>query len=135
MAIYTCPKCGNKFYLDNNDIKSADFQREFHCSSCGAGYNGNAGDAISQFDDTTEQQSTNIAFTRTCEDTSSAVGSAIKVLSVIVLVLCVIGSIVAFNESVVIGLVILIVSVLSCLLSYGVGEIICILKDIKNKLK
>ena len=56
-------------------------------------------------------------------------------LSIIVLVLCVIGSFVVIGETFVVGLAMLIVSVLFCLLSYGVGEIICLLKDIKNKME
>ena len=66
---------------------------------------------------------------------SSTVGATIKMLSIIVLVLCVIGSFVVIGETFVVGLAMLIVSVLFCLLSYGVGEIICLLKDIKNKME
>lgn len=138
MAIYTCPKCGNKYYLDNKDIESTEFQRDFHCSSCGASYNDIIEDTVSpkpKSESFIGNQATSAIANNTYEGTTSTVGSAIKGLSIIVLVLCVIGSIIAFNESIVIGLAILVVSALSCLLSYGIGEIICILKEIKNKLK
>ena len=65
---------------------------------------------------------------------SSTVGTAIKIVSLIVLVLCVIGSLVVIGESFAIGLAMLIMSVLFGLLSFGVGEIICILREIKEKI-
>lgn len=58
----------------------------------------------------------------------------IRCLSIIVLVLCVIGSLVVIYETLAVGLAMLIISLLSCLLAYGIGEIICLLKEIKNKL-
>lgn len=59
----------------------------------------------------------------------------IKCLSIIVLVLSIIGSLVVIGETLAFGLAMLIMSILFCLLAYGVGEIICLLKGIKNKLK
>ena len=133
MAIYTCPRCNNRFYLDSKDVKSEEFLREFRCGSCGATYN----DAPIN-DDSGEPpvHDTGTVFVHTAvAQNSSTVGAAIKMLSIIVLVLCVIGSFVVMGETVVVGLAMLIVSVLFCLISYGVGEIICLLKDIKNKME
>ena len=65
---------------------------------------------------------------------SSTVGAAIKIVSLIVLVLCVIGSLVVIGESFAIGLTMLIMSVLFGLISYGIGEIICLLREIKEKI-
>lgn len=65
---------------------------------------------------------------------SSTVGTAIKMVSIIALVLCVIGSIIVIGESFAIGLAMLIVSVLFGLISYGIGEIICLLREIKEKI-
>lgn len=132
MAIYNCPKCNKRYFLDDDVIKSNEFQDEFRCEFCGAGY-----------DDMPIDNETNISNSRTESTTynsmpinsSSTVGTAIKGLSIVVLVLCVIGSIVVIGETLAVGLAMLIMSVLFCLLSYGVGEIICLLKDIKNKLK
>ena len=133
MAIYTCPRCNNRFYLDSKDIKSEEFLREFRCSSCGAAYN----DApINDESGETSVHDTETVLVRTVSNqSSSTVGATIKTLSIIVLVLCVIGSFVVIGETFVVGLAMLIVSVLFCLLSYGVGEIICLLKDIKNKME
>lgn len=132
MAIYTCPRCNNRFYLDNADIKSEEFLREFHCSSCGAAYN----DApVNNDNDEPSAPDLNATNYRTSTNqSSSTVGAAIKALSIIVLVLCVIGSFVVIGETLVVGLAMLIFSVLFCLLSYGVGEIICLLKEIKNRM-
>jgi uncharacterized membrane protein YkgB len=66
---------------------------------------------------------------------SSTIGTTIKIVSIIVLVLCVIGSLVVIGESFAIGLAILIVSVLFGLLSFGIGEIICLLQEIKARIR
>lgn len=66
---------------------------------------------------------------------SSTVGTAIKIVSIITLVLCVIGSLVVIGESFSIGLAMLIMSVLFGLLSFGIGEIICLLQEIKARIK
>ena len=132
MAIYTCPRCNNKFYLANKDIKSEEFQREFRCTSCGAGYNDLP---IIEENGATETTQGTVSVQTPLPNETSTVGSAIKMLSIVVLFLCVIGSIVVIGETFVVGLAMLIVSVLFCLLAYGVGEIICLLKDIKNRLK
>ena len=134
MAIYNCPKCNKRYFLDDKDIKSDVFQNEFRCEFCGAGYNDDTpvNDTASTNHTHTENKTyTNI--TTIAKSSSSTVGAAIKSLSIIVLILCVIGSLVVMGETAV-GLAMLIMSVLFCLLAYGVGEIICLLKDIKNKL-
>lgn len=64
----------------------------------------------------------------------STVGTAIKIVSIITLVLCVIGSLIVIGESFAIGLAMLIMSVLFGLISYGIGEIICLLREIKEKI-
>ncbi len=69
------------------------------------------------------------------DDSSSTVGGLIKVLAIIVLILSAIGSFVLMDSmGVAIGVISLIVSVLSSLLAYGIGEIVCILKEINSKL-
>ena len=70
-------------------------------------------------------------------ESTSSIGEAIKTLSAIILVLCVLGALVIMigMDNLVLGLAILPVSVLSCLLSYGIGEIVCLLKSIDSKLK
>lgn len=65
---------------------------------------------------------------------SSPIGTAIKIVSIIALVLCVIGSLIVIGESFAIGLAMLIMSVLFGLISYGIGEIICLLREIKEKI-
>lgn len=39
MAIYTCPKCNKRYFLDNKTQQSSDFQKTFKCEFCGTGYN------------------------------------------------------------------------------------------------
>lgn len=131
MAIYNCPKCNKRYFLDDKDIKSDDFQNEFRCEFCGTGYNDTPINDIPNANHTHTENTTHANITT---NSSSTVGVAIKSLSVIVLVLCVIGSLVVIGETLAVGLAMLIMSVLFCLLAYGVGEIICLLKDIKNKL-
>lgn len=133
MAIYTCPRCNNRFYLDSKDIKSKEFLQEFRCSSCGAAYNDAPINDESGEPSLNDTETVNVR--TVANQNSSTVGAAIKMLSIIVLVLCVIGSFVVIGETFVVGLAMLIVSILFCLLSYGVGEIICLLKDIKNKME
>lgn len=131
MAIYNCPKCNKRYFLDDDTITSNEFQSEFRCDFCGAGYND------TPINDTPNANHTHIenkTHTNITTNSSSTVGMAIKSLSIIVLVLCVIGSLVIIGETLAVGLAMLIMSVLFCLLAYGVGEIICLLKDIKNKL-
>lgn len=131
MAIYNCPKCNKRYYLDDNTIKSNEFQSEFRCEFCGAGYNDTP---INDTPNVNHTHTENTAHTNVITNSPSTVGMAIKGLSIIVLVLCVIGSLVVIGETLAVGLAMLIMSVLFCLLAYGVGEIICLLKDIKNKL-
>ena len=70
------------------------------------------------------------------DDGSSIIGKIIKTLSIIVLVLSAIGSFVIMGElGVPVGIVTLIISVLTSLLVYGIGEIICVLREINSKIK
>lgn len=131
MAIYNCPNCNKRYFLDDNTIKSNEFQSEFRCEFCGAGYNDMP---INDTPNTNHTHIENTTHTNITTNSSSTVGTAIKGLSIIVLVLCVIGSLVVIGETLAVGLAMLIISILFCLLAYGVGEIICLLKDIKNKL-
>ena len=134
MAIYNCPKCNKRYFLDDKDIKSDDFQNEFRCEFCGAGYNDMPVNDTTSTNHTHTENTTFTNITTISKGSSSTVGTAIKSLSIIVLVLCVIGSLVVIGETLAVGLAMLIMSVLFCLLAYGVGEIICLLKDIKNRL-
>lgn len=131
MAIYNCPNCNKRYFLDDKDIKSDDFQNEFRCEFCGAGYNDTP---VNDTPNANHIHTENTTYANITINSSSTVGMAIKSLSIIVLVLSVISSLVVIGETLAIGLAMLIMSVLFCLLSYGVGEIICLLKDIKNKL-
>ena len=65
----------------------------------------------------------------------STIGKAIKVLSIIILVLSVLGSFIMMSESFAIGLAVLLVSVLTSLLAYGIGEIVCLLTSINYHLR
>lgn len=65
----------------------------------------------------------------------STIGKVIKVLSIIILVLSVIGSFVIISESFPVGMAILLVSILTSLLAYGIGEIICLLTSINYHLR
>lgn len=70
------------------------------------------------------------------DDGSSTIGKIIKTLSIIVLVLSVIGSFVIMGElGAPVGIATLIISVLTSLLAYGIGEIICVLREINSKIK
>ena len=40
MAIYNCPKCNKRYFLDDKEQNSVEFQREFKCEFCGTGYKG-----------------------------------------------------------------------------------------------
>lgn len=131
MAIYICPKCNKRYFLDNNAIKSNEFQSEFRCSFCGTGYNDTP---VNDTPNANHTHTENTVNTNITNSSSSIVGMVIKCLSIIVLVLCVIGSLVVIGETLAVGLAMLIISLLSCLLAYGIGEIICLLKEIKNKL-
>ena len=72
---------------------------------------------------------------RYSEEPISGVGSAIKVVSVIVIILSVIGSFVIMAEAgFAIGAGILVVSLLMGLLAYGIGEICSLLISIKSKV-
>lgn len=40
MAIYYCPKCNKKYFLDDETQFSKEFQLEFKCEFCGTSYKG-----------------------------------------------------------------------------------------------
>ncbi len=65
----------------------------------------------------------------------SGIGYAIKVVSVIVLVLATIGSIIIMKENIATGLVYLLLSILFGLLCFGIGEICTRLASIDEKMK
>ncbi len=65
----------------------------------------------------------------------SGVGNAIKILSVILIMGSVIGSIALFRISLVFGIAGIVTSVLVGMLCYGIGEICCRLASIDAKLK
>lgn len=66
---------------------------------------------------------------------SSIVGIIIKILSIIVLVFGVIGAFVIMEDSDEIGMAVLVVSILTGVLTYGIGEIVCLLTSINHKIK
>lgn len=69
------------------------------------------------------------------EDATSGVGSAIKTVSVIVIIISVIGSFVIMSGAgFPVGAAVLIVSVLTGLLAYGIGEICTLLVKINSKI-
>ena len=38
MAIYICPKCNKRYFLNDKEQDSIEFQHEFKCEFCGTGY-------------------------------------------------------------------------------------------------
>ncbi|MBD5095984.1 MAG: zinc ribbon domain-containing protein [Lachnospiraceae bacterium] len=132
-----CPKCGKEIEDD------MDF-----CYHCGKVINGNAeifkenikNDEGNQKSTTTNAHVLNEDYIENggnyVDEGSSIVGKMIKTLSIVVLVLSVIGSFVIMGElGAPIGIASLIVSVLTSLLAYGIGEIICVLREINTKIK
>lgn len=43
MAIYYCPKCNKRYFLDDKEQNSPEFQREFKCGFCGTGFDDKQG--------------------------------------------------------------------------------------------
>ena len=43
MAIYYCPKCNKKYFLDDKEQTSPEFQSEFKCEFCGTGFDNKQG--------------------------------------------------------------------------------------------
>lgn len=43
MAIYYCPKCNKRYFLDDKEQASPEFQREFKCEFCGTGFDNKQG--------------------------------------------------------------------------------------------
>lgn len=137
MALMKCPKCGQDGISNSATI----------CFGCG--YN-----LKDHFDQIRKQEQAEKERAQRIRDTlqkdirpaskgnaeapssvaSPPIGTAIKMVSIIALVLCVIGSLIVIGESFAIGLAMLIMSVLFGLISYGIGEIICLLWEIKEKI-
>ena len=67
-------------------------------------------------------------------DSSSGVGKLLKILSIIVFVISIIGCLKIFSVQPITGLVMVIVSLLFSSLIFGIGEVICVLKSIDSKL-
>lgn len=131
-----CPKCGKEVEED------MDF-----CYHCGEVINGSAEvfkENVSREDN--NQKSVDLKSSvlskdyvenggNYVDDGSSTVGKIIKILSIIVLVLSVIGSFVIMGQlGAPIGIASLIMSVLTSLLAYGIGEIVCVLREINSKI-
>lgn len=129
-----CPKCGKQI---EDDV-------EF-CYHCGADF---GEEEITE--EVREKFTTNVSNDKNAvlsddyvenggnyvDDGSSTVGKMIKVLAIIVLVLSVIGSFVIMGQlGAPIGIASLIISVLTSLLAYGIGEIVCVLREINAKIK
>lgn len=85
---------------------------------------------------TTESQTYTVTRSDSADSVSSSVGSAIKAVSVIVIILSVIGSfIIMGNAGFAIGAAVLIVSLLTGLLAYGIGEICTLLTRMDYRIK
>lgn len=70
------------------------------------------------------------------EDSVSTIGNAIKVFSVIVLIVSIIGTIVLTGSlGIAVSVAIIVVDLLIFMLCYGIGEICCLLKSIDAKMK
>ena len=125
MALIKCPKCGKEIEED------AEF-----CYYCG--------EELTLYENkpynNTANTTNNVSYkSETKQESSSAeessVAGIIKVVSMIILVLSVIGSFVIWKEAgAPLGIASLLVSVLTSLLAYGVGEIISVLHEISSKL-
>lgn len=129
-----CPSCGKELEKD------VDF-----CYFCGDELPENAEAIDSQDKKSNEKGEIDIQFEEAAEEVNeyenevsyaveSKVGKAIKVLSVIFIILGVIGSLIIMGESFVTGLAVLLVSVLTGLFAYGIGEIVALLTSINHKI-
>lgn len=66
----------------------------------------------------------------------SSIGSALKVFSIILMVVDVFGSIILAGKlGGAVAIAIFVADLLICMLCYGIGEICCLLKSINAKLK
>ena len=128
-----CPNCGKKL---EEDV-------EF-CYFCGSELSENAVESIIRGENSNVKANAEVYIEETEEAyedenkasyaADSAVGKAIKALSVIFIILGVIGSLIIMGESFVTGLAVLLVSLLTGLLAYGIGEIVALLTSINHKL-
>lgn len=66
-------------------------------------------------------------------DKSNGLGTALKVISAIEIIVGIIAGIILFEDEFTIGLTVIIATIVSGLLVAGIGEIIQLLEDIKNK--
>ena len=48
MAIYYCPKCNKRYFLDDKEQNSLEFQHEFKCEFCGTGFYNKQGNVSSK---------------------------------------------------------------------------------------
>jgi hypothetical protein len=131
MVLIKCPGCGKEI---ENDV---DF-----CYYCGASIGSNE-DEFSVANDNQvviEKQMITEATNNEQEadysvSTGLTVAELIKIISLVVLALSIIGSFIIWVKlGVAVGIACLIISVLNSLLAYGVGEIICVLHEISSKL-
>ena len=122
-----CYFCGSAFNDDGNDNMD-NLQNEEIESECKTTHM-NTQEAKIEIETSYDDDKDAIIYA-----TSSSVGKAIKVLSIIVLVLSAIGSFVIMGETFAIGVAALLISILTSLLSYGIGEIVCLLTSINHKL-
>lgn len=67
-------------------------------------------------------------------NSTSGIGKLLKILSIILLIISLIGTISIFKAQPITGILALIFSLLFSSLVFGIGEIICLLKNISNKL-
>lgn len=128
-----CPNCGKKL---EEDV-------EF-CYFCGSELSENAEESIIRGENSNVKANAEVYIEETEEAyedenkasyaVDSAVGKAIKALSVIFIILGVIGSLIIMGESFATGLAVLLVSLLTGLLAYGIGEIVALLTSINHKL-
>lgn len=60
MAIYYCPKCNKKYFLDDKEQTTIEFQREFKCEFCGTGFDDKQGEVNKFQKPITEDNASNV---------------------------------------------------------------------------
>jgi ribosomal protein S27AE len=110
--ITICPKCGQKNHINRTT-----------CKSCGAELYGNKVKQTQSFSNSNENYYT-----------ENTVASIIKGIAILLAIIGIIASIciAGMTENIVIGIVGSIISILSVLLLYAVGEIIEIMHDVRT---
>ena len=120
-----CSKCGAA-------LKSSKYDFDEYCTYSIAQKEAVAKELFGDSDNVTVEANEDV---KTETSSKSSVGSAIKVISVIVIVLSVLGSLLMISSAgFAVGGAALILSLLVGLLSFGIGEICDLLTNINDKL-